>query len=142
MSDRLFAALWLLLCAAGLYIGWDIRSEYRYEPLGPRPFPLAIIGLMALCALLMFYRPTTTQWPPARVLLRLLLLIVTLLLYAWGFEWLGFIYATALLTLSISLLFGAPLLPAGISAVVIPSVLFFAFDYLLEVTLPRGMWPS
>ena len=45
MSDRIFAAIWLLLCLAGAAIAWQIQSEYSYEPLGPRPFPLGIIGL-------------------------------------------------------------------------------------------------
>lgn len=47
MSDRIFAGIWLLLCIAGLFIAWQIQSEYSYEPVGPRPFPLGIIGLMA-----------------------------------------------------------------------------------------------
>ncbi len=50
MSDRIFAGVWLLLCIGGLFIAWQIHSEYSYEPVGPRPFPLGIIGLMLLCS--------------------------------------------------------------------------------------------
>ena len=50
MSDRIFAGIWLLLCIAGLFVAWQISSEYSYEPVGPRPFPLGIIGLMLVCA--------------------------------------------------------------------------------------------
>ncbi len=32
MSDRIFAGIWLLLCIAGLFIAWQIQSEYSYEP--------------------------------------------------------------------------------------------------------------
>ena len=46
MSDRIFAGVWLLLCAGGMFIAWQIHSEYAYEPVGPRPFPVGIIGLM------------------------------------------------------------------------------------------------
>ncbi|MGS2716279.1 tripartite tricarboxylate transporter TctB family protein, partial [Klebsiella quasipneumoniae subsp. similipneumoniae] len=53
MSDRIFAGVWLLLCTGGLFIAWQIHSEYSYEPVGPRPFPLGIIGLMLLCSALM-----------------------------------------------------------------------------------------
>lgn len=64
MSDRIFAGIWLLLCIAGLFIAWQIQSEYSYEPVGPRPFPLGIIGLMALCALALLLRhPDTVSWP-------------------------------------------------------------------------------
>jgi putative tricarboxylic transport membrane protein len=143
MSDRIFACIWLLLCFGGLFIGWGIQSEYSYEPLGPRPFPLAILGLMALCAaLLLVRRPQIIEWPNKKVLQRLLVLIITLVLYAWGFEWLGFPLATALLTFSIGLLFQATVMAALISGAVMGVSLFFAFDYLLDVTLPLGAWLS
>lgn len=143
MSDRIFACIWLLLCFGGLFIGWGIQSEYSYEPLGPRPFPLAILGLMALCAaLLLLRRPQIIEWPHKQVLQRLLVLVITLVLYAWGFEWLGFPLATALLTFSIGLLFQATVRAALISGVVMGVSLFFAFDYLLDVTLPLGAWLS
>ncbi|RDL28261.1 tripartite tricarboxylate transporter TctB family protein [Serratia fonticola] len=143
MSDRIFAALWLLLCGGGLFIGWGIQSEYSYEPLGPRPFPLAILSLMALCAaLLLLRRPQLVEWPHSKVLQRLLVLVITLVLYAWGFEWLGFPLATTLLTFSIGLLFQASIKAALISGVIMGVSLFYAFDYLLDVTLPLGVWLS
>lgn len=124
MSDRIFAGIWITLCIAGLFIGWQIQSEYSYEPLGPRPFPMVIIGLMLLCAV------------------RLLVLVITLGLYAWSFEWLGFPLATTLLTASIGLLFGATIPAALLSGIVMGSILFYAFDHLLDVTLPLGVWLS
>ncbi|MCF3890976.1 tripartite tricarboxylate transporter TctB family protein, partial [Salmonella enterica subsp. enterica serovar Weltevreden] len=51
MSVRIFAGIWLFLCIAWLFIAWHIQTEYSYEPVGPSPFPLGIIGLMELCAL-------------------------------------------------------------------------------------------
>ena len=56
MSDRIFASIWLLLCAGGMFVAWQIHSEYAYEPVGPRPFPLGIIGLMLLCSVLLLLR--------------------------------------------------------------------------------------
>ena len=55
-----------------------------------------------------------------------------------GFEWLGFPLATALLTFSIGLLFQASLPAAAISGVVMGAALYYAFDQLLDVTLPLG----
>ncbi|MBC8952404.1 tripartite tricarboxylate transporter TctB family protein [Xenorhabdus sp. PB62.4] len=141
MSDRIFAAVWLVLCGIGLVIGWGIHSEYSYEPLGPRPFPIAIISLMAFCALLLlFKKPDSIQWPTIQVLRRLVLLIVSLIIYAWSFEWLGFPLATTLLTISVALLFNATLPAAIISGIFLGISLFFAFDRLLDVTLPVGSW--
>jgi putative tricarboxylic transport membrane protein len=143
MSDRIFAGIWIALCIAGLFIGWQIQSEYSYEPVGPRPFPLAIIGLMLLCAVLLMLRhPDVVEWPHRQTLQRLLVLVITLALYAWAFEWLGFPLATTLLTASIGLLFGATIPAALISGVVMGGVLFYAFDRLLDVTLPLGVWLS
>ncbi|CAM3666821.1 tripartite tricarboxylate transporter TctB family protein [Xenorhabdus thuongxuanensis] len=143
MSDRIFATVWLVLCGIGLVIGWGIHSEYSYEPLGPRPFPIAIISLMALCALLLLFKKTDpVYWPTPQVLRRLILLIATLAIYAWSFEWLGFPLATILLTICVALLFNATLLAAIISGVFLGSSLFFAFDRLLDVTLPVGSWLS
>ena len=143
MSDRIFAGIWLLLCIAGLFIAWQIQSEYSYEPVGPRPFPLGIIGLMALCALTMLLRPPdVVEWPHRQVLHKLLTMVIVRLMYAWCFEWLGFPVATAILTLTIGILFGATLPAAAISGVILGVVLWYAFDRLLDVTLPLGAWLS
>ncbi|WP_421506596.1 tripartite tricarboxylate transporter TctB family protein [Erwinia rhapontici] len=143
MSDRIFASIWLLLCIGGLFIAWGIQSEYSYEPVGPRPFPMIILGLMAICALcLLLRKPDIIHWPTNGTLLRLLLLIVSLGLYSMLFESLGFPLSTTLLTFAIGLLFGASWWAAAISGVVMGTALFFAFDRLLEVTLPLGAWLS
>ena len=81
MSDRIFAGIWLLLCIAGLFIAWQIQSEYSYEPVGPRPFPLGIIALMALCALALLLRhPDVVDWPRRHVLQKLLTMVIVLLM--------------------------------------------------------------
>ncbi|EOC1311161.1 tripartite tricarboxylate transporter TctB family protein [Cronobacter turicensis] len=141
MSDRIFAGIWIVLCIGGLFVAWQIHSEYAYEPVGPRPFPMGIIALMLLCAvLLLLRRPDVVAWPHHAVLQRLVVMVIVLLLYAWGFEWLGFPLATALLTAVIGMLFGAQLPAALVSGVVMGGVLWYAFDRLLDVTLPLGAW--
>ncbi|WP_174507809.1 tripartite tricarboxylate transporter TctB family protein [Klebsiella oxytoca] len=143
MSDRIFAGIWLLLCTGGMFIAWQIHSEYSYEPVGPRPFPVGIIGLMLLCSvLLLLRRPDVVAWPGRLVLQRLLTMVVVLMLYAWGFEWLGFPLATALLTAVIGLLFGATLRATAVAGAVMGIALWYAFDTLLDVTLPPGVWLS
>lgn len=63
----------------------QIHSEYSYEPVGPRPFPLGIIGLMLLCsALMLLRRPDAVEWPGRHVLQRLLTMVVVLVVYARG----------------------------------------------------------
>lgn len=141
MSDRIFAGIWLLLCIGGLLVAWQIHSEYSYEPVGPRPFPLGILALMLFCTVAMLLRrPDVVEWPHRQVLQRLLVMVIVLLMYAWGFEWLGFPLATAILTAIIGMLFGATLPAAGASGAVLGILLWYAFDKLLDVTLPVGAW--
>lgn len=141
MSDRIFAGIWIVLCIAGLFIGWQIQSEYSYEPVGPRPFPMAILGLMLMCAVLLILRqPDVVEWPHRQTLQRLVIMVISLALYAWTFEWLGFPLATTLLTACFGMLFGATIPAALISGVVMGGVLFYSFDRLLDVTLPLGVW--
>ncbi|MDU4126587.1 tripartite tricarboxylate transporter TctB family protein [Pantoea sp.] len=143
MSDRIFAGLWLALCLGGMVIAWQIQSEYSYEPVGPRPFPMAILGLMAICALLMLFRkPDTIHWPSGGTLKRLVALALMMLLYGWLFETLGFAICTTLLTFGIGLLFGARWWAAALAGLAMGTTLFYAFDRLLEVTLPVGSWLS
>ncbi|MDU2881951.1 MAG: tripartite tricarboxylate transporter TctB family protein, partial [Enterobacter sp.] len=76
MSDRIFAGIWLLLCIGGMFVAWQIHSEYSYEPVGPRPFPVGIVGLMLLCSVALLLRhPDTVEWPPRRTLQRLLVMV-------------------------------------------------------------------
>ncbi|KHE00091.1 tripartite tricarboxylate transporter TctB family protein [Pantoea stewartii] len=139
MSDRIFATLWLMLCLAGLVVAWQIQSEYSYEPVGPRPFPLALLTLMALCAVMLLLRkPDAIQWPAPQTMKRLVALAVMLFVYGWLFERLGFPLSTALLTFGIGMLFGARWWAAVLSGAVMGWALFYAFDHLLDVTLPAG----
>ncbi|WP_075181347.1 tripartite tricarboxylate transporter TctB family protein [Pantoea sp. 1.19] len=143
MSDKLFGGVWLLLCLGGLVIGWGITTEYSYEPVGPRPFPLVILALMALCAVgLLLRKPDSVRWPDRRVLRRLLAMMVMLMAYGWVFESLGFPLATALLTCGIAMLFGASWWAGALSGIISGLLLFYSFDRLLDVTLPIGSWLS
>jgi putative tricarboxylic transport membrane protein len=102
---------------------------------------MGIVGMMLLCSLALLLRhPDVVDWPPRRTLQRLLLMVIVLLMYAWGFEWLGFPIATAILTMTIGILFNATLPAAGISGAALGILLWYAFDRLLDVTLPTGAW--
>lgn len=141
MSDRIFAGIWLVLCIAGLFIAWQIQSEYSYEPVGPRPFPMLLLSLMALCAVMMLLRkPDVVAWPSATTLKKLLLMCAMLMAYGWLFERMGFALCTSLLTFGIGMLFSARWWAAAISGGVMGIALFYAFDRLLDVTLPVGSW--
>ena len=141
MSERVFGAVLLLLSAAGLFIGWDLRAPVSYEPVGPRAFPLLVFALLGVCALvLMLTRRASTGWAPPAVLARVGGLFLTVLLYAWLFDKLGFIVSTTLMCVPLSRLFGASWKQAVVGGVCMGVALFILFDRLLDVALPAGRW--
>lgn len=139
MSDRVFALVWLALCAVAAGIGWQIEAAFSYEPIGPRAYPLLVIVLMALCAgCLACRRGDRADWPSAATLGRLSSLALLLLAYAAVFEWLGFPLASALLIVGIGRLFGGGWLACLLLGVISGIGLYYGFDRLLDVTLPAG----
>lgn len=47
-SIRIVAGILLVISLIGIYIGWNIHSDFNYEPLGPRPFPVGTLILIAV----------------------------------------------------------------------------------------------
>ena len=71
---------------------------------------------------------------------RIGLLFLVVLGYALLFDRLGFVIATALVTLPVARLFGASWKQALASGVGLGIGLFYFFDRLLDVALPTGLW--
>lgn len=140
MSDRIFAAVWLVVCLLLMVVGWGIQSEFSYEPVGPRAYPMLLLGLMAACSLAMALRPGEgADWPHKPVLIRIVLMVLALLVYALLFESLGFALSTALMALAIGRLFDGKWLHCIVAGLGLGVGLFFFFDRLLDVPLPVGL---
>ena len=142
MSDRIFASLWLVFCAAVAWLAWKIEAPFSYEPIGPRAYPLLITGVMAASSAWLLLKPDPEpDWPRGSLATRCALLVGGFLGYAVLFETLGFPVATALATMLIGRTFGGRwkgTLAAGIGLGV---GLWLFFDKLLDVTLPLGrLW--
>lgn len=141
MSERVFGVFLLLLSAVGIFVGWDLKAPISYEPVGPRAFPLLVFSLLAVCAvgLIVSKRPATI-WAPPPVLLRIGMMFLVVLAYAFLFDKLGFIIATALMTVPLARFFGGTLKQALIGGTTMGVVLFLLFDRVLDVALPVGFW--
>lgn len=70
------------------------------------------------------------------------LCVGALLAYALLFEPLGFVLSTALAGFSLGLLFGGRLLPSALSGLLMGTLLYGLFDYLLDVPLPLGLFAA
>ncbi|MCC4114563.1 tripartite tricarboxylate transporter TctB family protein [Aromatoleum toluclasticum] len=141
MSERIFGGVLLLVSLAGIWIGWDLRPPVSYEPVGPRAFPLLVLALLGVCAVMLMREKTSdTVWAPPPVLRRIGALFLIVLAYALLFDKLGFIVATALMTIPIARFFGGSWKQSVAGGLGLGVGMFIFFDRLLDVALPTGLW--
>ncbi|ENO82868.1 tripartite tricarboxylate transporter TctB family protein [Thauera mechernichensis] len=141
MSERIFGGVLVLISLVGLFIARGFEAPFSYEPVGPKAFPMIVLALLGLFALaLVFGKTEKTAWAPGPVMQRIGLLFLVVLGYALLFDRLGFVIATALVTLPVARLFGASWKQALVSGVGLGIGLFYFFDRLLDVALPTGLW--
>ena len=139
MSDRIFAVIWLCVCAVIIAQMWQLEVPFAYEPVGPKAFPILMAVLMALCCVFLLLRPDRDiHWPEGGALVKGAVLIAVLLVYATLFEFLGFPLGTALMVFVVCMLFGGSWLTGVIAGVLTGVIGYFFFDRLLQVTLPLG----
>ncbi|MBT8766826.1 tripartite tricarboxylate transporter TctB family protein [Metapseudomonas boanensis] len=141
MYVRIFAAVWLIVCAFLAVVAWGFQAPFSYDPVGPRAYPLLLLCLMATAALWLIYKPgdgpdLPISWPLAR---KVVLCVLALVAYAVLFEPLGFVVSTTLVGFSMGLLFMGRPLPSLVSGVLMGVLLYGLFDYLLDVPLPLGV---
>ena len=101
MSDRILGAVCLVAGAGMAWAAQDYTAPISYEPVGPRAFPRLLAGLMALGGLWLVLRPSLAGTRFSAASLKLVgLSTVTVFVYAFLFQLLGFTLATALMKIS------------------------------------------
>lgn len=141
MSERILGGLLLFISIAGIWIARSFEAPFSYEPVGPRAFPMLILALLGISAIaLILEKKSDTTWAPPPVMKRIGVLFVIVLIYAWLFDKLGFVLATALMVIPIARFFSATWKQAVVGGVGLGVGLFILFDRLLDVALPTGLW--
>ena len=145
LLQRIFASVLLLVCVGLALMAWPYQAAFSYEPVGPRAFPLLMLGLMGLGLIYMIVRPTPvvhSEEDPQLdrdTLLKIAVCVVLLLIFAGTFEPLGFILSSALVGIPMARLYGGRWLP-GILIISLMSVgLYLLFDKAMDVPLPLGL---
>ncbi|MCO8162238.1 tripartite tricarboxylate transporter TctB family protein [Pseudomonas sp. 21LCFQ010] len=143
--QRLLAAVLLLVCAALALMAWPYQAPFSYEPVGPRAFPLLMLGLMSAALLYMLFRPTpivhTEDEPPLdrETLVKIAVCIGLLLVFAGLFEPLGFILSSVLIGIPMARLYGGRWLPGAVVVTLMSVGLYLLFDKAMDVPLPLGL---
>jgi putative tricarboxylic transport membrane protein len=143
--QRIFAAVLLLVCAGLTLMAWPYQAPFSYEPVGPRAFPLLMLGLMGIALLYLLIRPTpivhTEDEPPLdrETLVKIGSCIALLLVFAGLFEPLGFILSSILIGIPMARLYGGRWVPSIVVVIAMSVGLYLLFDKAMDVPLPLGL---
>lgn len=145
LVQRIFASVLLLVCAGLALMAWPYQAAFSYEPVGPRAFPLLMLGLMGLGLLYMVFRPTPIVHSDddpqldRDTLVKIGICVVLLLIFAGTFEPLGFIVASILIGVPMARLYGGRWLPSAVIISLMAIGLYLLFDKVMDVPLPLGV---
>ena len=143
--QRLFALILLALCAALAVMAWPYQAAFSYEPVGPRAYPLLMLGLMSLGLLYLAIRPTPIvhkdDEPPLdrETLLKITACVGLLIVFASTFEALGFVLSAILVGVPMARLYGGRWLHSTLVVVGMSLFLYWLFDRVMDVPLPLGL---
>lgn len=145
LLQRFFASVLLLVCVGLALMAWPYQAAFSYEPVGPRAFPLLMLGLMGLGLIYMIVRPTPvvhSEEDPQLdrdTLLKIAVCVVLLLIFASTFEPLGFILSSILIGIPMARLYGGRWVPSVVIISVMSVGLYLLFDKAMDVPLPLGL---
>ena len=145
LLQRIFASVLLLVCVGLALMAWPYQAAFSYEPVGPRAFPLLMLGLMGLGLIYMIVRPTPvvhSEDDPQLdrdTLIKIGACVVLLLIFAGTFEPLGFILSSILIGIPMARLYGGRWLPSVVIISLMSVGLYLLFDKAMDVPLPLGL---
>lgn len=145
LLQRIFASALLLACVGLSLMAWPYQAAFSYEPVGPRAFPLLMLGLMGLGLMYMLFRPTplvhSEEDPPLDrpTLIKIATCTVLLLIFAGLFEPLGFILSSILIGIPMARLYGGRWKLSVVVVTLISVGLYLLFDKAMDVPLPLGL---
>ena len=145
LLQHIFASVLLLACVGLALMAWPYQAAFSYEPVGPRAFPLLMLGLMGLGLIYMIVRPTPvvhSEDDPQLdrdTLIKIGVCVVLLLIFAGTFEPLGFILSSILIGIPMARLYGGRWLPSVVIISLMSVGLYLLFDKAMDVPLPLGL---
>lgn len=140
MSDRILGAACVVLAAAMAWAAQDYVAPISYEPVGPRAFPLLLALLLALGGGWLLLKPSGQAANlRAAPLAALGVVVLAVFGYSVVFQTLGFVLATAIMTVPVGIAFGGSWTRSAVLGISMGLLLFVLFDKVLDVVLPTGL---
>ncbi|MEO8279498.1 MAG: tripartite tricarboxylate transporter TctB family protein [Ideonella sp.] len=140
MSDRILGAVCVVAAAGMAWAAQSYAPAISYEPVGPRAFPRLLAVLMAIGGAWLVVRPTLVANPfPAGSFKLIGLSAVTVFVYAFLFQTLGFTLATALMAVPVGMAFGGTWKQSLLGGIGLGLGFYLLFDKALDVVLPTGV---
>lgn len=140
MNDRILGIAAVLLAVFLTWQSYGMEAPFSYEPLGPSAFPLIIAAIIAICGVVLIVKGSLmVDRNPPGANIRIGTMVACVAVYAFLFQWAGFVIATAGMTAIVGRLFGGKWQWTILSGVVIGIAFFLLFDKGLDVVLPTGL---
>lgn len=140
LNDRVLGIFAIVLAAFMAYHGYGMNSEFSYEPIGPKVFPLLLSGFLALCGVILIIKGgNPVPRNPKGSSVRIISMIAILFFYAFAFQPLGFLISTLIMGTLVGKLFGGNWLHSLFGGIGMSIVLYLLFDLTLDVVLPTGL---
>lgn len=143
-TDRIAGLIMLVVAIGYIFLANGLKPTLlsSNEPLGPGAFPLLLGALFALFSILLMIKPTPNpEWPAADAWAKMALILLTFVIYAYLLKPLGFVIATSLEMLALSLIFAGPPLKSAVASLGFSLFLYLLFSYALGLGLPKGILP-
>ncbi|GAA0828548.1 MULTISPECIES: tripartite tricarboxylate transporter TctB family protein [Marinomonas] len=141
INDRVFGMLMLVLAVA---YGWE-ATQFPIpfggqESVGPETFPILLSVILAISSVYMMVKPDPDEkWSPLPMLIELVVVVLSILFFAWAIEPIGFIPASTFVVSFLSWRMGASFAKSLMTGVIASLVIFFLFNNVLELALPLGL---
>ena len=141
-SDRLLGlvcvvvAVWYTVAART----YD-TTAFEAGPVGPKTLPTGIGILFGALAVYLIVQPDRSpRWPTLQAAWQVAVVLVSSYVYGRILEPTGFIFASAVMTIIIGLLFRAPVRKLIPLSAAFPIALAYVFNNWLDLRLPAGWW--
>lgn len=138
MNDRILSLFLLILALAYGVLAVKMHVPFSYDPLGPKPVPLMLAGVLVLLLLYLLLRPLKVSLPESPSLIRCSWLLLILLFYWISWESLGFLLSTTISIYLASRLFRCSWMQGLMVALILSVLSYGLFNFLLDVPLPLG----